>query len=78
MKNHRQVCFAVNAGYIEYKGLQGRVRSECPNTPCFKSRYCSLHKPVVAVPKDTPKQNCTDKSSTLAIKEDQVGLIIGK
>ena len=47
MKNHRSVCYAINAGYVEYSGLPGIIRTGCPNTPAYKSRYCSLHNPSV-------------------------------
>lgn len=40
MKNHRDVCYATEAGYA---GLPGRIKTGCPNTPGFQSRYCSLH-----------------------------------
>jgi len=65
MKNHRDVCSATNAGYVEYKGLPGRVRTGCPNTPSFKSSYCNEHKPTMAA--------CSDNT-----KEEPVGLILGK
>ena len=45
MKNHRSVCAASDAGYIEYDGLPGRVKTGCTNTPEQKNRFCSLHKP---------------------------------
>ena len=45
MKNHRSVCAASEAGYIEYAGLTGSVKSGCTNTPEQRSRFCSLHKP---------------------------------
>lgn len=78
MKNHRDCCFAINAGYIEYKGLPGRVRSGCPNTPDYKSRYCSLHKPAVAIPQKISPDGSAPNPSTPASEEDQVGLIINK
>lgn len=46
MKNHRNVCLATHAGYAEYKGLPEFVRTGCPNSPAYKSQFCSLHKPV--------------------------------
>ena len=46
MKNHRDVCMATEAGYAEFDGLPGRVRTGCPNTPKLKSRYCDLHTPT--------------------------------
>ena len=43
MKNRRHVCNARDAGYIEYPGLSGRVKTGCMMTPQYKSRYCSQH-----------------------------------
>jgi hypothetical protein len=40
MKNHRDVCCATNAGYSEYTGLPGRVRTGCPNTPGLHTVMC--------------------------------------
>ena len=48
MKNNREVCYAVDAGYAEFVGLPGKIKTGCPNTPAFKSRYCSIHIPYVA------------------------------
>lgn len=48
MKNNREVCSAKLAGYSEFAGLAGRVRTGCPNTPALKSRYCQLHMPVAS------------------------------
>lgn len=45
MKNHCAVCAASEAGYIEYDGLPGRVKTGCTNTPEQKNRFCTLHKP---------------------------------
>lgn len=33
MKNNREVCSAVDAGYIEYAGLPGSVETGCTETP---------------------------------------------
>jgi len=65
MKNHRSVCYATNAGYAEYVGLPGVIRTGCPNTPAYKSRFCSLHQPSVE-----------DASSAQA--QEPSGIIIGK
>lgn len=51
MKNSREVCFATRAGYAEFSGLPGKVSTGCPNTPAFKSRYCTLHSPITVTPK---------------------------
>lgn len=45
MKNSREVCFAVDAGYTEFSNLPGKIKAGCPNTPAYKSRYCSIHAP---------------------------------
>ena len=45
MKNSRQVCAASDAGFVEYDGLPGMVKTGCMNTPDQKSRFCAAHKP---------------------------------
>ena len=47
MKNRRDVCYAKDAGFIQFHGLTGSIKTGCPETPDFKSRYCSLHKSQV-------------------------------
>lgn len=66
MKNHRDVCLATHAGYAEYKGLPGMLRTGCPNTPDYKSRFCLLHKP----------QNLLQSDDSLAAANEKTGLII--
>lgn len=78
MKNYRDICFAVNAGYVEYKGLPGRVRTGCQNTPQYMSRYCGLHNPVIAISQNVQLDEDTANPSKTATGEDQVGLIINK
>ena len=43
MKNKRDVCYAKDAGFIEFDGLSGSIKTGCPATPGFKSRYCTRH-----------------------------------
>ena len=43
MKNRRDVCFAKDAGYIQFDGLSGSIKTGCPASPAFKSRYCLDH-----------------------------------
>lgn len=43
MKKRRHICNARDAGYIEYPGLPGKVKTGCMTTPEYKSRYCSQH-----------------------------------
>ena len=45
LKNHRSVCAASEAGYVQYDGLPGKIKTGCTNTPCQKSRFCLVHKP---------------------------------
>lgn len=73
MKNHRGVCLATYAGYVEYSGLPGRLRTGCPNTPDYKSSYCSLHKPVIA-----SAHHDGDANDSSIQKKEPIGLIIGK
>ena len=78
MKNYRDVCFAVNAGYVKYKGLPGRVRTGCQNTPQYMSRYCGIHNPVVAIPQNIQLDEDAPNPFLSATREDQVGLIVNK
>lgn len=43
MKNRRDVCLAKDAGFIQYPGLPGHIKTGCMATPAFKSRYCPQH-----------------------------------
>lgn len=57
MKNHRDVCMARDAGFIEFDGLEGRLKTGCQATPAHKSRYCTSHSPQavnldIKVPED--------------------------
>ena len=65
MKNHRRVCYAVNAGYAEYEGLPGVIKTGCPNTSVYKSCFCNLHTP-----------SATETTSTSS--EKPKGVIVGK
>ena len=49
LKNHRSVCAASEAGFIEYDGSPGHVKSGCTNTPLQTCPFCSIHKPCVLV-----------------------------
>ena len=45
LKNNREVCAAEDAGYVEYPGLPGSVKTGCMETPEQTSKYCCDHKP---------------------------------
>ena len=79
MKNHRDVCFAKEAGYAEYKGLPGKIQTGCPNTPDLKSRFCSKHRPTAVTPQcSQPTELQGEASASLGQSEEQQGIIIGK
>ena len=44
-KNRRDVCYAKDAGFIEFEGLPGSIKTGCPSSPTLKSHYCVDHKP---------------------------------
>ena len=82
-KNHRFVCCATHAGYAEFEGLQGRIRTGCPNTPALTSSSCSVHAPTVAVHCDILGEDNKDTgedSQKLASNSEEhpVGLITEK
>ena len=43
MKNWRDVCMAKDAGYIQYLGLPGHIKSGYTLSLNFMSRYCQNH-----------------------------------
>lgn len=42
-KNRRDVCYAKDAGFIQFDGLSGSIKTGCTATPTYKSRYCAKH-----------------------------------
>ena len=50
MKNHRDVCLAREAGFAEFSGLPGKLKTGCPNTPSPNCRYCPSHTPTAFTP----------------------------
>ena len=44
MKNHRDVCYAKDAGFIQFDGLSGLIKTGCPASPDYKSQYWAQHK----------------------------------
>ena len=47
MKNHRDTCKAVDAGYIQFDGLPGLFKTGCTRTPAYMNRFCHDHAPRV-------------------------------
>ena len=71
MKNNREVCSAADAGYIEYAGLPGSVKTGCTETPERKSKFCPLHKLRLLLT-DKRKLDGRVKESILASKQTQI------
>ena len=43
MKNYRDICMAKDAGFVEFRGLPGYIKTGCQHTPAYKCRYCEKH-----------------------------------
>ena len=78
MKNHRDVCFATCAGYTEFDGLPGKIMSGCPNTPDFKSCFCSLHKATAVIPQEVDSQQLVMDKIADSNVESPAAMILGK
>lgn len=74
MKNRRNVCAATEAGYLEYDGLEGKIKTGCPLTPLQTSRYCYHH--ATRVSKPEAQHKCTQ--STVTNEEGIVKVIMSK
>ena len=75
MKNHRDVCLAKDAGYIEFDELPGSIRTGCIQTPAFKSRFCKHHKSLCCKlqPDSQMLQNPQEESG-----EPVIEMVVGK
>ena len=78
MENHRAVCSATHAGYIEYKNLPGRVQSGCQNSPAFESSFCVVHKPALAMPQHVQVEGDSFALDIRKTEEEPVGIITNK
>ena len=74
MKNHRHV--STHAGYAKYKGLPDAIRTGCPNTPALKSRFCSVHKPILPTPGND--EHLSSASPPSIRQQRQPEMVIGK
>lgn len=43
MKNRRDICYAKDAGFVQYPGLPGQINTSCVASPAFKSHFCQQH-----------------------------------
>ena len=66
MKNRRNVCAATEAGYLEYDGLEGNIKTGCPMTPLQTSRYCYHH--ATHVSKPDAEDKCTQSGEEGVVK----------
>ena len=48
MKNRRDICAATHAGFTEYSGLPGALKTGCQHSPAYQSKFCYHHSPRVA------------------------------
>lgn len=48
MKNRRDVCAASEAGFTEYEGLPGVIKTGCQLSPAYQSKYCYTHAPRIS------------------------------
>ena len=48
MKNRRDVCAANEAGFVEYEGLPGMIKTGCQLSPVSYSKYCFEHAPRIS------------------------------
>ena len=73
MKNRRDVCAATEAGFTEYEGFQGAVKTGCPQSPGYQSKYCYTHSPRIA-----PVSSGSDVPQQSRGNEGVVGVILAK
>jgi len=80
MKNNREVCYALDAGFTEFVNLPGKVKTGCPNTPAYKSRYCAVHAPFITTPcdVDATKDDAEGAVTSCNMEPRLVGIITSK
>ena len=67
MKNRRDVCYAKDAGFIEFSRLIGSIKTGCTATPSYKSRFCKQH----------INQACTGLRSELEDQDVELDAVTG-
>ena len=78
MKNHRDVCLAREAGFAEFSGLPGKIKTGCPNTPQPKSRYCPSHTPTAFTPEGDTTSTETAAHTSSSKLDEQLAYITAK
>lgn len=64
---------AKDAGVTRYGGLTGTVKTGCPNTPAYKSRYCKDH-----IHQSPMYDKCNTPGGSEVEKGDVVELLLAK
>ena len=83
MKNRRDICAATEAGYVEYSGLPGKIKSGCQLTPMQTSKYCYQHaervcKPTPASLQEDEEQGRASSNRKMLSEEGIVKMILSK
>ena len=76
MKNRRDVCAAIDAGYVQYEGLPMVIKTGCQLTPGYSSKYCFAHAPRIVTNEDGATDSPTEGIVKIitAKKETRSGL----
>ena len=77
-KNYRDVCKACDAGYVEYEGLEGVVKTGCMNSPKSGSRFCELHIENIAIPQQLDPEEEITSSMTNDVEDSVIATVVGK
>lgn len=57
MKNRRDICGTTEAGFVEYEGLLGAIKTGCQLSLGYQSRYCYHHAPRVSTIENVIKES---------------------
>lgn len=72
------MCKARDAGYVEYEGLQGVVKTGCMNTPKLLSRFCASHTENIAIPQQLDPDSEDQEIALPNSEQSVVAMITGK
>ena len=67
MKKKRDICAATNAGFTEYEGLPGAIKTGCQKSPGYQSRYSYDHSPRIARMSSYMEQQSTSTEGVVAM-----------
>ncbi len=78
MKNRRAVCLAKDAGFIEYPGLPGHIKTGCMSSPQFKSRYCKQHVTRACCGESGQGTTLSDPEASVPVESAVVEMLLAK